>query len=453
MWRVESGTVNQKPDIDCDVFVIGAGLTGMCASLFAANRKLKVCQIGSSSPLIFHSGLFDLVGIYPVEERRKWTNPWEAIAHIRLKAPNHPYAKLCEESIRQSFGEISSFLNEQGLSYQSRAMGNIEMITAIGTVKTSYLAPLTMWKGIRALEEKSRVLIIGIDGLREFSSVQIQETLKMKWPELRNITIDLPICNSREKTPEHLARALEVASNRALLAERIKPYIKNKAAVGLPPILGLRNSTSVLADMEERAGCHIFEIPGLTPSVPGIRLKEIFESGLEKKGVYSFLNHDLKSISKDSNGHYDIRIKSLTGIKRITARGVILASGRFQGKGLWADRKKISETIFNIPVDQPKRRDQWFRKHFLDSAGHPINRAGLLTDSYQRPIDRGGSVFSDNLFAAGSILAHHDWAREKCGSGIAISTSFHAISSFLKLEVSKRCEHMPMNTHEISEAV
>jgi hypothetical protein len=33
------------------------------------------------------------------------------------------------------------------------------------------------------------------------------------------------------------------------------------------------------------------------------------------------------------------------------------------------------------------------------------------------------------LFAAGSILAHQDWMRMKCGSGLALSTAYAAVNS------------------------
>ena len=46
----------------------------------------------------------------------------------------------------------------------------------------------------------------------------------------------------------------------------------------LPAMLGLRDPTPVLADLEERLGRRVFEIPTLPPSVPGMRLFEILRS-------------------------------------------------------------------------------------------------------------------------------------------------------------------------------
>jgi glycerol-3-phosphate dehydrogenase subunit B len=116
----------------------------------------------------------------------------------------------------------------------------------------------------------------------------------------------------------------------------------------------------------------------------------------------------------------------------VQSRGVVLASGRFIGGGLHADRKRIRETIFDLPVCQPTDRTKWHRRDFLDPRGHPINEAGLETDDDFRPLNGSGRPAFKTLFAAGSILAHQDWIRTKCGAGLAIATAYGAINSFLK---------------------
>jgi len=61
-----------------------------------------------------------------------------------------------------------------------------------------------------------------------------------------------------------------------------------------------------------------------------------------------------------------------------------------------------------------------------------LHRAGLETDDALRPLDGTGSVAYPDLFAAGSILAHQDWVREKCGSGLSISTAYAAVKAFVE---------------------
>ena len=114
-------------------------------------------------------------------------------------------------------------------------------------------------------------------------------------------------------------------------------------------------------------------------------------------------------------------------------KAVILATGRFFGKGLHADRTAIRETLFDLPVDQPPQRDEWHHKDLLHPAGHAINRAGLAVDDCFRPVDVNGRRVYARLFAAGSILAHQDWVREKSGSGLAIGSAYAAVRACERL--------------------
>jgi glycerol-3-phosphate dehydrogenase subunit B len=52
-----------------------------------------------------------------------------------------------------------------------------------------------------------------------------------------------------------------------------------------------------------------------------------------------------------------------------------------------------------------------------------VNQAGLETDDSFHPVDEAGKPVFEGLFAAGSILAHQDWMRMKCGCGLAIATA------------------------------
>ena len=49
-----------------DVAVIGAGMAGMAAALFAAEQGLSCIQIGNGGGILFASGLLDLLGVHPV---------------------------------------------------------------------------------------------------------------------------------------------------------------------------------------------------------------------------------------------------------------------------------------------------------------------------------------------------------------------------------------------------
>ena len=65
--------------------------------------------------------------------------------------------------------------------------------------------------------------------------------------------------------------------------------------------------------------------------------------------------------------------------------------------------------------------------------------AGLETDDQFRPLGKDGTAAFETLYAAGSILAHQDWKRTKCGVGLAVATAYKAVQSFVSfLEPSDR---------------
>ena len=169
----------------------------------------------------------------------------------------------------------------------------------------------------------------------------------------------------------------------------------------------------------------------MPPSIPGLRIKETFESHLPEKGIRRLFQKRVIGVRPEGK-EFVVQIGDTSSETIVRTRGIVLASGRFLGKGLFADRKQIRESIFNLPVHQPDKRTEWHRYEFLDPSGHPVNRAGLLTDNQFRPLDLSGKPAHDMLYAAGSILAHQDWMRQKCGSGLAVATAYAAVNAFLK---------------------
>ena len=193
-----------------DVAVIGAGMAGMAAALFAAERGLSCIQIGSGGGILFASGLLDLLAVQPVAQHRLWQSPYDALAALAREQPGHPLARVDPASVRTAFETFVAALRSAGLAYAPLGERNSHVITSIGSVKTSYGVPLTMVAGVAALERRLPCLLVDFRGLREFSARQIVETLAHEWPALRQQRIEFP---GFEAVPElyaaHLARALE----------------------------------------------------------------------------------------------------------------------------------------------------------------------------------------------------------------------------------------------------
>ena len=77
-----------------DLCIIGAGLAGLAATLFAANRDLTCVEVGQTGEINFASGFLDLLGVHPVVEQHPWTDPWAGIETLVRDIPQHPYARL-----------------------------------------------------------------------------------------------------------------------------------------------------------------------------------------------------------------------------------------------------------------------------------------------------------------------------------------------------------------------
>ena len=420
--------MTDKETAPVDLTVIGAGMAGMAAAVFAANRGLTVAQVGSSAEIIFASGLLDLLGVHPMATGRLWQDPWAAVDALRRDLPQHPYARLSNADIQGAFTEFCAFLTRAGLPYWIDPGRNTPVLTALGTAKPTYALPLTMQPGIAARAAGRPCLIAAVKGLRGFSARQLAVSLALSWPQLRTATVAFPGAMAGEVFPEKMARAMELPPTIEDLAAALRPHLDGAEVVGLPAILGVTGSRAVAAALSAALERPVFEIPSIPPSVPGLRLKETCEQHLPRKGVRLFLEQRVTAVQPRGDGGFVLQVTGHTGIQtRLACRSLLMATGRFLGAGLRAERSGIRETLLDLPVFQPRERRQWHRRDFLDSRGHPVNQAGIETDRHFRPLDAAGRPAFTHLFAAGAILAHQDWVRMKCGSGLALATALAAV--------------------------
>jgi glycerol-3-phosphate dehydrogenase subunit B len=420
----------------CELAIIGTGLAGIAAAVFAADHPVKTVRIGVSGGLLYAGGYLDLLGVHPMADQKTWEDPWQAIAALVADQPEHPYARLAPADIRRAMDRFLEVLAAAGLPYQRNPEKNTAVITPIGSVKPTYAVPATMWAGAVGLQQKPPGLIVDFEGLKGFSAVQITEMLRPRWPDLRATRIAFPEFGpSPDLFPEPMAWALEVPANRALLADRIRPALGDAQVVGLPAVLGMERSPEILADLQTRLGVAVFEIPTIPPAMTGLRLKEKLDAHLAVAGVGCFSQKRVIDARLEPDGRFRLSIGERHGrepVHILKADAVILAGGRFLGMGLHAERKGIREPLFDLPVFHPQSRALWYQEDFFDPAGHEINRAGLEIDADFHPLDRAGQAAFPNLFAAGSILAHADWMRQKCGAGLAIATAYGAVQAFLR---------------------
>lgn len=426
-------------EIKTDLAIIGAGMAGMAAAVFAANRGISAVVVGGAGAFEYSSGLLDLWALTR-PELGFCKDPWQGIGQISQFWPRHPFLKVGESGIGRAFDELTAALGKNGLPYGGHPSENSQIITAFGTIKPTYRFPLTMANNVAAFTQKKPILLLDFQGLREFRAKFVQQVLSATLQDIHIGAIDFPqMANRSELFTPLMAQAMETEQVQDKFVQSVRPLLNGESYLGIPAILGINGSGEIQKRLEGLLGIKIFEIPTSPISVSGIRLKETFQKNLEEtcvtrlpdQRVFSAASVPVKGFILEANTH------SGTHGTRIQAKICLLATGRYLSKGLVSDRKGVREPVFNLPVDQPKARKDWHGTTYFDPKGHAINQAGLTTDSALRPLGKKGTPAHETLFAAGSILAGQDWMRTRSGAGLSIATAFHAIQQISFLKESK----------------
>lgn len=423
----ETFMTEESRHFETDLAVIGSGIAGFAASIFALNRSIKTAQIGNTGAVAYTTGYLDLLGAIEGSSEPV-IDPWQGLTSLKDSCPNHPLSRISKEDIQSGFAQFTSFLGECGMAYNAPQESNITALTPAGTLKKTLCVPATMAIGPLALAEKAICVIVDFKGLRGFSAQQVVANLKDKWPTLSAKKCIFPDMEHGEIYPEVMARALEVRSTREKLAKLLIEAAGDAKFIGLPAILGMHNPDEVKKELEQLTGLQLFEIPTMPPSVPGIRLREMFEQILPQKGITLIPQQKVETLKFDADGA-TLFLTDNYGPIIIRSKAVLLATGRFLSGGLQAHINGITETLLDLPVCQPQSRTDWYLEKYTDSRGHAIHKAGIEVDDSYRPLDKEGKPYSDRLFAAGIILAHQDWIRGRSGAGIAIATAYKAVEA------------------------
>lgn len=429
--------IEESRHFTAELAIIGTGLAGFAASIFAMKRNIKTAQIGNTGALAYTTGYLDLLGSLAPDYPTSIEDPWRGIEQLQDSHPNHPLCHVSKQDIHTAFEQFTSFLGECGIAYTSPGEKNISVLTPAGTIKPTLCVPATMQAGATAFSQNKSCVIIDFKGLKGFSGRQVVANLHEKWPQISTRRVEFPDMAAGEIYPEVMARSLEVPATREKLAKILVAAAGDSKVIGLPAVLGMHAPDLVKEEIELLTGLQIFEIPTMPPSVPGIRLREMFEQLFPQKGVTLIPQQKVDKV-EFLEGSALLSLNDAFGPITINSKSVILATGRFLSGGLKARIDGIEEPLFDLPVTQPDSRGEWYREKYTDYRGHAVNSAGIEVNSSFNPLDNQGQPYNNSLFAAGVILAHQDWIRGRCGAGVAIATAYKAVEEVEKLIQSFR---------------
>ena len=403
-----------------DLIIIGMGLSGLMAAKTAMEAGQKVLLVGKGmGSLCLFSNTIDVLGNLPNNIKMK-----DGLFQWIVDHPKHPYSKIGLEKIEEA---LSSFLSlfPPPYCFQTIDHRNCLLPTGAGTLRLTYLIPSTMVEGTSV--DEGNMLIIGFEGFKDFYAHYVADQLKC-----RGINLQLPDPSSQEFTATALARLMGKNPFRENIGWEIKKQLQGETRIGLPALLGVHNPTQVKEDLEEIIGAKVFEIPLLPPSIPGMRIFNRFKEWLIQKGVSFLLGYSVSKANLKGKKCEGIEVFHPPVTTSYSADRYILATGRFIGGGLKADHEKIIEPIFNLPLSQPTSQEDWFRNSFFSDLPHPIYQAGILTDASFQSVDERGTLTLENVWVAGSILAHHHCIDEKSREGVEIATGYMAAKRALE---------------------
>jgi len=417
-----------------DALVIGAGTAGLTAGIRLAQGGLRVTVVATGEGCLpLASGTIDVLGFAPEPVQ----SPRDALPGFLDANPEHPYRIGGPAGIEAS---LAWFIKTAGpLGYHGELSRNRWVPTVLGGLRPTALVPHSM--AAADLGGGGEVLIAGIRGFRDFHPALLAANLSRAAAapahpiEARATLLDWP-GGAGDMPPFRLARRLEDAEIRRQLAAQLRSKLSGASAVGMPAVLGRERAAEVHADLERRLGRPVFEIPGLPPSLPGLRLFDRLRRALLDAGGRLLLGSTAISATHSHGTVAKVTITQASRPVEVSAGFFVLATGGFATGGiLRLPDGQLREPVFGLPVAGLAAGQEPFGDQYL--AEHPLDRVGLSTDADGRPLGAAGAPHATNLYAAGAVLAGALPWREKSGEGLSLATGWHAAEGI----VGHRREH------------
>lgn len=388
-----------------DVVVAGIGLSGLTAATRLAESGARVLVLAKGVGATHLSPCtIDVLGYAPERVER----PREALARL---GEGHPYSLVGAEAIAASI----DWFKARVPGYAGGLDENLLLPTAVGALRPTAVVPESMLAG--DLRTAGEVLVVGFRALKDFHAHLLADNLRRAGISARAVVL--------EHTPEGrvdvnslgFARALDTEGFRAAVAAAVP--VGDAERIAFPAVLGIADGHAAWADMQERLGRPVFEVPTLPPSVPGMRVAAVLRGRLRRAGVQVILNSVVHDVAERSGGRVTA-VRARAGLRDVThgCDWVVLATGGFASGGVALDSHwKAHEVALGLPVSGVPEGERFGPEYFAE---HPIGRAGVVVDRNLRPEGH------ENVLVVGATLAGAQPWREKSGDGISLSTGHRA---------------------------
>ena len=435
--------------IEVDVLVIGRGVAGVYAAylLAKAGKKVAIAAKGcGATPL--YSGCLDVLAYVP-EIQGAFQSPLAGMDVLAEVNERHPYVVAgggsgegAREIVEKAFAGLPEELEKLHVGSLDR---NSLVLTSFGTLRPTAFVQWPMGPAVLDGSAK-KILLVGIEGYLDFNPV-FSASMASREAEKRGLgrlefvprrvaiggAVGIPML-----TPNIVASALEDEGEFKKFESELAELAKREGAevLLLPPIFSTTKLVERIRELESACGCRVGEVPSPPTSAAGMRILRALRSVCERAGIRIYHVAGLEPVVRGRE------VEKAVGIRRGAfleeAGGIefefehcILATGDLVGGGVVREGAggELREAVFGLPLYSPEKPIAGLDP--FDPRGQPFSKVGVLVDEDLRPVDRGGGVVYEDLYAAGAVLGCYDYVAEKSGMGVAITTAYKAALSVL----------------------
>jgi glycerol-3-phosphate dehydrogenase subunit B len=424
-----------------DVVVVGAGLAGLSAGIALADAGARVELVARG-----HAATHWTPGGFDCAAPSGVATPAAGIDLLAARM-GHPYAILGGD-VRPGLAFVRDALVAEGLVHRGDLDDPLRTVpTAIGGTRRVGVVPAGQGSALDPWAGGERLVVCGITGYKDFWPAPIAASLARAgvWAgagdggrpsQVESFSVELPgQAGRRNINALELGRAFDDPAWRREAFERIARAVEGSGRgpgrIAFPAVLGIADHAAVLEDAARILPLALFEVPLVTPSLPGLRLYRALRAAFRRRGGRMSIGEPVIRIETTARRATTVVLSAAVRERRIGAGHVIIATGGIAGGGLigMADGR-LAEPLLDLPVEAPPV-DDWLAEEPMAADGHPLELAGIRTDADLHPIDASGKVAFENVLVVGSLLAGQRYLAERCGDGVAIASARRAAATIL----------------------
>ncbi|NOR89583.1 MAG: anaerobic glycerol-3-phosphate dehydrogenase subunit B [Anaerolineales bacterium] len=405
------------------LIIVGGGLTGLFASIVAADRGAKVTTVFRG-----RGGLSISHGCLDVLDRSAPSRS------LPLLPEQHPYQLAGKTHLKDAISKFRDLMLHADYPFSGKLSKSMPILTALGSIKRTSFAPSGITRG--NLNSGGPIVLGNFNGFRDFYPQMIRKQALKSGVKIAKV-IDLPLLeppDRRDAYSTDYALLFEDSGWREEIIRMWRPLLPGVRRIGLPAVLGLLNHSDIHEELEGSLGIEIFEIPTLPPSVPGLRIERILLRQAQAlgarliEGVGVIGRIDGRSRGKRVSG---VVLHSTGRTIQLDADVVLLATGGILNGGLVAQQDhRIRESVFDLPVLHPNNRSDWVGLSLFHRQAYAS--AGVRVNSHMQPLGLDEKPMFKNLYAAGGLLAGSDRSLEGSRQGIDLATAYCAVNEALR---------------------